>query len=107
LIWHQSIDPSIQSIDRPNSNQAIHTKPSNPNTTSRRQARAQNELQAALAQIPAVQQLPAFREADSSGAAVYMVVPSAMDGWLLEASNDLFQQWFRGAEEVRARLKTS
>lgn len=61
-------------------------------------------MKAAHAQIPAMQQTLAFREAERHDAAVYMVAPWGVDGRLVEASNDLFRERFRGVEEVRAFL---
>lgn len=63
-------------------------------------------MKAAHAQIPAMQQTALFREAEHHSAAVLMVAPWGTGGRLVEASNGLFGEWFRGVEEVGAFIYT-
>lgn len=55
---------------------------------------------AAHALIPAMQQTAPFQEAERHNAAVLMMAP--WGGRLLEASNGLFRESFRGVREVRS-----
>lgn len=66
----------------------------------RPQAGALTGLHASLAQMPSVQQTAAFREADRDNAALYMIAPWGMGGRLVEVSNGLCAEWFRGVEGV-------